>query len=177
MQRLDDSVGMVDRMIRQARDIARGLRPPLLDEAGLVPALEDHLKALAKRSDVRIDFEADPGVANAPPGSTRPCSGSSRRPSATRCATRDASTIRVALRDDPDALSVVIEDDGVGFDPEVVGRRVRRGEHLGLLGMTERVRGVGGTIELDSRPGAGSRIAVRIPVSEAPRPIRTPRSR
>ena len=49
-QRLEDSVTMVDGMIRQARDIARGLRPPLLDEAGLVPALDHHLKSLAERS-------------------------------------------------------------------------------------------------------------------------------
>ena len=49
-QRLEDSVTMVDSMIRQARDIARGLRPPLLDEAGLVPALDHHLKSLAERS-------------------------------------------------------------------------------------------------------------------------------
>jgi len=74
-----------------------------------------------------------------------------------------ASLVRVELRDEPDALRVLVEDNGVGFDPEAVGRRIRRGEHLGLLGMTERVRNAGGTIELDSRLGAGSHIAVRIP--------------
>jgi signal transduction histidine kinase len=72
----------------------------------------------------------------------------------------------VVLRDEPDALRVEIEDDGVGFDTEIVERRIRRGEHLGLLGMTERVRGAGGTIDLDSRPGGGSRISVRIPFSK-----------
>jgi len=165
VQRLDDSVGMVDRMIRQARDIARGLRPPLLDEAGLVPALEDHLKALAKRSDVRIEFEATPGVANAPSGLNTPVFRIIQEAVNNALRHADAATIRVALRDEPDALRVVIEDDGVGFDPEVVGRRIRRGEHLGLLGMTERVRNAGGTIDLESRPGAGSHIAVRIPFS------------
>jgi signal transduction histidine kinase len=80
-----------------------------------------------------------------------------------------ASVIHVVLRDEPDALRVVIEDDGIGFDPEAVGRRIRRGEHLGLLGMTERVRNAGGTIELDSRLGAGSHILVRIPF-ERPTP-------
>ena len=87
-QRLEDSVTMVDGMIRQARDIARGLRPPLLDEAGLVPALDHHLKSLAERSGVRIELDAAPGVAAAPPGSTPRCSAWSRKPSATHCATR-----------------------------------------------------------------------------------------
>jgi signal transduction histidine kinase len=162
-QRLDDSVGMVDRMIRQARDIARGLRPPLLDEAGLVPAVEDHLNALAKRSDVRIEFEAAAGVASVPTGLNTTVFRIIQEAVSNALRHAHASTIRVALRDEPGALSVVIEDDGVGFDPEVVGQRVRLGEHLGMLGMTERVRGVGGTIEFDSRPGAGSRIRVRIP--------------
>jgi signal transduction histidine kinase/ligand-binding sensor domain-containing protein len=165
-QRLDDSVGMVDRMIRQARDIARGLRPPLLDEAGLVPALEDHLKALAKRSDVCIDFEAEPGVANAPTVLNTTVFRVIQEAVSNALRHAQASTIRVLLRDEPDALNVEIEDDGVGFDTEVVERRIRRGEHLGLLGMTERVRGAGGTIDLDSRPGGGCRIAVRIPFSK-----------
>jgi signal transduction histidine kinase len=162
---------MVDRMIRQARDIARGLRPPLLDEAGLVPALEDHLKALAKRSDVRIDFEADPGVANAPKGLNTAVFRVIQEAVNNALRHAHASTIRVVLRDEPDALRVEIEDDGVGFDTEVVERRIRRGEHLGLLGMTERVRGAGGTINLDSAPGGGSRIAVRIPF---PKPASDP---
>jgi signal transduction histidine kinase/ligand-binding sensor domain-containing protein len=163
VQRLDDSVGMVDRMIRQARDIARSLRPPLLDEAGLVPALEDHLKALAGRSDVRIDFEADPAVADLPKELDTTVFRVIQEAVSNALRHAHASTIRVALCEESDALSVVVEDDGVGFDPETVGQRVRRGEHLGMLGMTERVRSVGGTIEFDSRPGAGSRIRIRIP--------------
>ena len=54
--------------------------------------------------------------------------------------------------------------DGVGFDREAVAHRAKRGEHLGLLGMTERARNAGGTFALDSRPGAGSRIEVRLPL-------------
>ena len=70
----------------------------------------------------------------------------------------------MTLRDEDGALLLVIEDDGVGFDREAVAQRAKRGEHLGLLGMTERVRNAGGTIVLDSRPGSGSRIEVRIPL-------------
>jgi signal transduction histidine kinase len=163
VQRLDDSVGMVDRLIRQARDIARSLRPSLLDEVGLVPALEDHLKALAKRSDVRIDFDADPFMVNPPKEINTTVFRVIQEAVSNALRHAYASTIRVALREESETLYVAIEDDGVGFDPEAVGRRVRRGEHLGMLGMTERVRSVGGTIDFDSRPGAGSRIRIRIP--------------
>ncbi len=165
LQRLDDSVGMVDRMIGQARDIARGLRPPLLDDVGLVPALEDHLLAAARRSDVRIEFEAAPGVVSVPPWLNTTVFRVVQEAVSNSLRHADATTIRVVLRDEPDALHLLIEDDGVGFDTEAARQRIRRGERLGILGMFERVRGVGGRIDFDSRPGAGCRITVRFPFS------------
>jgi signal transduction histidine kinase len=76
-------------------------------------------------------------------------------------------------------LTVVIEDDGVGFDPAAVEKRARRGEHLGLLGMTERVRNAGGTIEFQASEGGGSRIFVVLPCEPAadslPREMETDR--
>ena len=66
---------------------------------------------------------------------------------------------------------LVVEDDGIGFDREAVAQRAKRGEHLGLLGMTERARSAGGSIVLDSRPGSGSRIEVRIPLVSAWRTV------
>jgi signal transduction histidine kinase len=165
-RRLEDSVTMMDVMIRQARDIARGLRPPLLDEAGLVPALEHHLKSLAERSGIRIELDAAPGVATAPRGLNTTVFRVVQEAVSNALRHAGAALIRVTLRDEPDALRLVVEDDGVGFDPEVVSQRIKRGEHLGLLGMTERVRNAGGTIDLDSRPGAGSRIEVRVPLAK-----------
>jgi signal transduction histidine kinase len=163
-QRLDDSVAMVDGMIRQARDIARGLRPPLLDEAGLVPALDHHLKALAERSGVDIELDAPAGLAAIAPGHSMIVFRVVQEAVSNALRHARARTIRVRLRAVPDALRLVVEDDGVGFDPLAVGQSARRGEHLGLLGMTERVRGAGGTIRLDSRPGEGSRIEVSLPL-------------
>jgi signal transduction histidine kinase/ligand-binding sensor domain-containing protein len=162
-RRLEDSVAMVDDMIRQARDIALGLRPPLLDEAGLVPALDQYLKSLAARSGVRIELAASPGVADAPQGLHTTVFRVAQEAVNNALRHAGAATIRVTLRDRPDALTLSIEDDGVGFDPDAVNQRVKRGEHLGLLGMTERVRSAGGTITLESRPGAGSRIEALIP--------------
>lgn len=167
-RRLEDAVTMVDGMIRQARDIARGLRPPLLDEAGLVPAIDHFLKSVAARSGTRIDFDVAPGVTRTPPGLSTTVFRLVQEAVGNALRHARADVVRVTLRDEPDALRLVVEDDGVGFDPAAVARSAQRGEHLGLLGMTERVRSAGGTIELDSRPGAGSRIAVRIP-HERPR--------
>jgi signal transduction histidine kinase len=160
-QRLEDSVIMIDGMIRQARNIALGLRPPLLDEAGLVAALDHHLKALEGRSGVRIEL-VNAGV-NIPPELNVTVFRLVQEAVNNALRHAQATTIRVTLRDDTDALSLVVEDDGIGFDREAAAQRARRGEHLGLLGMTERARNAGGTIVLNSHPGSGSRIEVRIP--------------
>ena len=165
-QRLEDSIEMVDGMIRQARNIAFGLRPPLLDEAGLVPALEHHFKSLAGRSGVRIEFNAAPGSAAAPPELNTTVFRVIQEAVSNALRHARAGTIRVSLQDEPGALLLAIEDDGIGFDPEAVSQRAKRGEHLGLLGMTERVKSAGGTITLDSPPGGGSRITARIPFSK-----------
>lgn len=164
-RRLEESVAMVDGMIRQARDIARGLRPPLLDEAGLVPALDHHLKSLAGRSGIGIEFEAAPGSERIPPALNTTVFRIVQEAVNNALRHARAKAVRVTLGADAQALELVVEDDGVGFDPGAIQQRVKRGEHLGLLGMTERVKSGGGTIVLDARPGAGSRIAVRIPLA------------
>jgi signal transduction histidine kinase/ligand-binding sensor domain-containing protein len=167
VQRLADSVEMVDGMIRQARNIALGLRPPLLDEAGLVPALDHHLESLARRSGVRIELDAASEIAELPQDLHTTVFRIAQEAVSNALRHASATTIRVRLRAEPGALALTIEDDGVGFDPEAVKQRAKRGEHLGLLGMTERVRNAGGTIALESKPGGGSRIVVRIPWARA----------
>jgi len=172
VRRLEDAVSMMDGMIRQVRDIARGLRPPLLDEAGLVPAIDQYLKSMATRSGMRIEFDASPGVARTPRGLNTTAFRLVQEAVGNALRHARASVVRVTLRDEADALRLVVADDGAGFDPAAVSRDA----HLGLLGMTERVRSAGGTIELESRPGAGSRIAARIPHARPGPEAQAPRS-
>jgi signal transduction histidine kinase/ligand-binding sensor domain-containing protein len=165
---LAQSVTMVDGMIRQARDIARGLRPPLLDEAGLVPALEHYLNSAAERSGLRIELHAEPAVAEAPTELNTTVFRIVQEAVSNALRHADARLISVHLRADTGSLQLVIEDDGVGFDPAAVSLRTKRGEHLGLLGMTERVHIAGGTIDMGARPGGGSRFEVRLPYARPP---------
>jgi signal transduction histidine kinase len=172
VRRLEDAVSMMDGMIRQVRDIARGLRPPLLDEAGLVPAIDQYLKSMATRTGTRIEFDASPDVARTPRGLNTTAFRLVQEAVGNALRHARASVVRVTLRDEADALRLVVADDGAGFDPAAVSRDA----HLGLLGMTERVRSAGGTIELESRPGAGSRIAARIPHARPGSEAQAPRS-
>jgi len=168
---LAQSVAMVDSMIRQARDIARGLRPPLLDEAGLVPALQQFVQSAARRSGVRVDLEAGPTVEQTPARLNTTVFRIVQEAVSNALRHSGARAIAVALSYEPGTLTIVVEDDGVGFDPAAVEKRARRGEHLGLLGMTERVRSAGGTIEFQASTGGGSRIFVVLPCETAEHPL------
>lgn len=163
-KRLDDSIEMIDQMIRQVRNISLSLRPPLLDEAGLVPALEYYLDALEKRAGIPIELDAQ-GVAT---GSRVEIKTTVFRviQEAVNNALRHASATRIHVKlcTEDGLMKVIIKDDGCGFDSAAINKRIRRGEHLGLLGMHERVLGVGGIFELDSKPGHGSAVRAEIPL-------------
>jgi signal transduction histidine kinase len=163
LRRIDESVAMIDRTITQARDISRLLRPPLLDEAGLVPALEAHLGELSRHLGMPIEVEAAADLACDQPETRttvfrvvqEAVNNALRHAGATRV------QVKLAARDG--AIDVCVTDDGRGFDPQATAERVRRGEHLGLLGMSERVRGAGGEFTIEARPGEGSTVRARIP--------------
>ena len=67
-------------------------------------------------------------------------------------------------RSDAEMLHLVIVDDGNGFDVDAVTERTERGERFGLLGMEERVAGLGGTCWVTSRPGSGTRVEAFLPL-------------
>ncbi|HET6639049.1 MAG TPA: ATP-binding protein, partial [Gemmatimonadota bacterium] len=73
----------------------------------------------------------------------------------------EAANARVSIEDHAEKMTVLIEDDGRGFDPAVDGASGARG--LGLIGMRERARLLGGRISIDSVPGAGTQIRIEIP--------------
>lgn len=163
-KRLDDSIEMINQMIKQVRNISLSLRPPLLDAAGLVPALEYYLQALEKRAGIPIKFDArDITTGNRPEIRTtvfriiQEAVGNAVRHAS-------ASSIDVTLRTKDAIIEIDIKDDGVGFDSEAINQRIRRGEHLGLLGMYERVHGAGGSFDLKSKPGEGCIIRAKVPI-------------
>lgn len=161
---LDQAVNNFDEMISQVRSLSLSLRPPLLQEAGLVAALEHLLSDLADRSGVDIEFVPAADVSD----------GSGPAPKAAFRVVQEAVInalhhararhVNVHLDVRGGGISVEVRDDGIGFDPEEARRSASSGEHLGLLGMGERVRAAGGTLEVDAAPGDGCRIRAWIPL-------------
>ncbi|WP_119717987.1 sensor histidine kinase [Cognatilysobacter tabacisoli] len=160
-ERLVETVAMVDRLIAQVRTLSFDLRPPLLDEMGLVPALQGYLDGVAHRSGVPIDVSLP--AALPPLGTDREIMVFRIVQEAVTNALRHAGADRlsVALAVEDGGLRVGVRDDGRGFDPQAP---VEAGHGFGLFGMRERVRELGGRFDLDAAPGAGTRVGAFIPL-------------
>jgi len=161
---LEDARQEIEEVVEGIRRIARGLRPPALDEVGVVAAIRSHARSLEENHGVEVEFhepDEPPGLA---PDQELALYRIVQEALSNVVRHADAARVRVAMEVDSVRLHVAVEDDGRGFDP----RRAEGGmPGLGLIGMRERVRNAGGSFELDAGPGRGTRVRVSIPRTEA----------
>lgn len=146
------------------RRFSRDLRPAMLDELGLVPALEWLASDLTERTGIDSTFETS-GDPVRLPGETEVALFRITQ-EAIRNIERhaDATTIVVRASFHPSKVEVRVVDDGVGFKLHRAGER-NQPSQLGILGMQERARLVGGELEIDSVPGAGTTVIIRVPIN------------
>ncbi len=150
----ESSVGVV-------RNITLLLRPSMLDDLGLVPALQWQAREVSKRTGMQVDVAVE-GVSGDLPEQYKTCVYRVVQEALNNCARHARATaVRIIIRQAKDHLMLSIQDDGHGFQPDL-----HRG--LGLLGMEERVTHLGGSFELDSEPGRGTLIAITVPLEQAP---------
>ena len=158
-ERLDQARRQALDAASRLRAIARDLRPPTLDQLGLVAALRS-LVADSEDVELTVVGEAPPRLApDVELGVFRLVE------EAVRNALRHARAqrVRVTLHFGPSGLRAEVADDGCGFDVTLAGRLAADG-HLGLVGMTERARLLGGRLEVRSAPGAGTVVEAVVPL-------------
>jgi signal transduction histidine kinase/ligand-binding sensor domain-containing protein len=163
-QRLTDTVALLDRMIKLVRALSFELRPPLMDELGLVAALRGHLAAQADRTGLVVAF-SDDGLPERLPAELEIAAFRIVQEAMTNIV-RHAGAQRVAvrLRAADGWLRIEVEDDGSGFDPEAAAAAAA-GEHFGITGMRERAEALGGRITLRSAKGRGTALRAELPWS------------
>jgi signal transduction histidine kinase len=153
---------LLDRAISSTRELSRRMRPPLLDEVGLVAALQAFLEEQGRYTGLRIELAA-PAVGPRLAPEVEIAAFRIVQEALTNVARHAAaSRVEVSVARGAEALSIVVRDDGRGFDPAAAEE-----DHLGLVGMRERARALGGTLELRSSPGAGTEVRVMLPVVTA----------
>jgi two-component system sensor histidine kinase UhpB len=159
---LEDMRREIGHALDGVRRFARGLRPPALDELGLIPAIESHVRSIREITDIDLSLDPDGTSGDElPPEASlavyrivqEALSNVVRHSGATRAAVR---VVR-----EPDRLVVTVQDDGHGFNvPEVRAT----GAGLGLFGMNERAAYLGGRVDVQSAPGTGTRVRAEIPL-------------
>ena len=155
---------LVDQAIDRVRKISRDLRPPLLDEVGLMPALRAHVEAQSALSGVAIELAADETAdERLPPPLEIACFRIVQESLTNALRHASPSLIRVRASRRSSAVALEIADDGRGFDP--AGLTQMSARHLGIIGMQERVRARGGSFRISSAPGAGTRVNVELPTA------------
>ncbi|MBN9389812.1 MAG: GAF domain-containing protein [Chloroflexi bacterium] len=163
-ERLEDSLNLVDDALKQIRDLALDLRPSLLDDFGLVPALEWYIERQAQRAGLRIEFYSEPSEILLPSGLETTCFRVVQIALTNVVRHARASQVWVELCRREKTLELVIRDNGSGFEVQAAMDRASQGATLGLLSMEERIRLANGKLKITSAPGQGTVIWARFPL-------------
>jgi signal transduction histidine kinase len=158
--RLEEARRLNADTIRGVRDLAMGLRPSMLDELGLGPALRWQGRDFSRRSGVPVAVQID-GDLDGLSDAHRTCIFRIVQEALTNCSRHaHASQIRIAVYGAADRVRLSVQDDGAGFQRN----RLHSGG-LGLLGIEERARALEGSVSITSQPGKGTILEVELPIA------------
>ena len=161
-QKISRTQRLVERSVDRVHRFARELRPAVLDDLGLVPALHSYLKIFAEETGIRASLTALRGLEKLS-GAKRTVLYRVAQEALTNVACHaQASRVTVAIQRLASVIRMKIQDNGKAFDVEQA-MHAKGAPHLGLLGMRERVEMVGGKFAIESKPGKGTTILARIP--------------
>jgi two-component system sensor histidine kinase UhpB len=163
---LTDSLELVDHLLTQVRTLALDLRPSVLDDLGLVAALRWYANRQAKRNGWILSLSVEGMTRRVPVPIEVACFRIAQEALTNVAKYARAKTIDLTLHRQDEDVTLVIQDDGVGFDVMSARQRAQEGQSIGLLGMEERVRLAGGILEISSTAGRGTTILLRFPLSE-----------
>ena len=164
VSRLTDSLAVVDRVQEQVHDIALNLRPLILDDLGLVPALRWFTKQQAALVGLSARFHAGPLKQRLKLVIETECFRVAQEALTNVVRHAQAKTVSVELHKTAGQLHLRVRDDGIGFDVRAVREQAVRGASLGLLSMEERTALAGGRLELKSAPGQGTEVHAWFPL-------------
>lgn len=153
---------LVENSLRVVRNMALLLRPSMLDDLGLIPALRWQAREVSKRTSMDVNVATELGPDELP-DAYKTCIYRVVQEALNNCARHsEAKTVRIRIRQGPSRLALSVQDDGQGFD-------AAQTKGLGLLGIQERVASLGGECQIHSEPGNGTIPAIELPWEDGSR--------
>jgi signal transduction histidine kinase len=164
LPRIDRALRLIDTGIGSIRSVTNDLRPSLLDELGLVPALRALVRDLDGRGDLAIALEAPPSIPPLTPEAELALFRAMQEALANAVRHAGASRVDVRLGAREGAVELEVTDDGRGLPAGARLSEFERAGHMGLAGMRERIVLLGGTLLVGAAPTGGVRVVARVPV-------------
>lgn len=156
---------LIDQALKDINQLAWNLRPSVLDKFGLRVSLERYVEEIEAHHSLSVDLVVQGDTASLPPDVEITIYRLVQEAVTNVVKYARACELGIMLVVNTSFVSVVVEDDGIGFDVDAITKR-RPGEHLGLLGMDERVSILGGTLDIESCVGGGTTIIAKVPLRE-----------
>jgi len=148
---------LAEKSVTVVRNISLLLRPSMLDDLGLIPALQWQAREFSRTTEMRVSVASE-GINDHLPEEYKTCIYRVVQEALHNCQRHaEAKNVRIQVQQMPDALMLAIQDDGRGFRPE-------RDRGLGLLGIEERVHRLNGTLFIDSEEGKGTLLSIALPM-------------
>lgn len=169
-RRLADTVDLIDTGMESIRRVTDQLRPSLLDDLGLLPALRSLSDAFSQRLGIPVELEAPESVPPISEQAELALFRAMQEALANVARHAAARAVRVRVANGGGRLTLEVRDDGRGLAPEFDLQRAERDGHLGLAGMRERIAALGGTFDLIGAPGVGVTVRVALPLDGGERP-------
>jgi len=171
-QKIESTRALVEKSVEIVHRFARELRPSVLDDLGLIPALEAHMQSFMQETGVRVKLTAFGGIEESDNATLTILYRIAQEALANVARHAHASHAEVSIVDLDGGIRMEIKDDGIGF--EVDGKScAKKTIRLGLLGMKERIEMIGGSFGIESAPGKSTTIRVEIPPAAGSTPTQS----
>ncbi len=167
-QKIAHTQRLVEKSVDAVHRFARELRPAVLDDLGLIPALHSFMKGFMRETGIRVSLTAAAEVEKLSAAKRTALYRTAHEALTNAARHAKASRVEITLQRLPHAVAMDIRDNGRGFDLKRVLNNARF-KRLGLLGIRERVEMVGGKFSIESVPGKGTTIHVQVPLNHAAR--------
>ena len=167
-KKITNTQRLVEKSVKIVHRFACQLRPMVLDDLGIIPALNTYMKDFTKRTGILIHFRAFAGVEQLNSTKRTVLFRVAQAALANVAQHSQATLVRIKITKLSDVVCMEIHDDGKSFEVERV-LSAKMNEHLGLIGMRERVEMVGGNFSVESTPGQGTTICAEIPSRDSRR--------
>ena len=165
--RLDQVLGLIDTGIRSIRNVTNDLRPSLLDDLGLLPALRSLVADCQERSGIRIELDVPAALPSLSKEAELALFRALQEALSNVLRHAGARTVDVGISVSRDGVLLEVRDDGQGVSEQLTPDRLEREGHMGLAGMRERIGALGGTVRFQGVPGAGALLEVLVPAGTA----------